>query len=167
MIFACNNNREFMDCKKPKGPPLAFLLAQVGAHAASKFGERLSPLKLTPADAGILRMLGFSAGLSQQELSARLKIHPSRLVAVLDELEHRSLIERMANPDDRRQYALHLTTQGRETLAEIGRLGREHQEALCSALTREEQTQLAELLKKIADEQGLTPGVHPGYSRIK
>ena len=37
--------------------PLAFLLAQVGAHAALRFGERLSHLKLTPPDAGILQML--------------------------------------------------------------------------------------------------------------
>lgn len=156
-----------MEDRKSCGPPLAFLLAQVGAHAASKFGERLSPLKLTPADAGILRMLGFSAGLSQQELSARLRIHPSRLVAVLDELERRSLIERKPNPDDRRQYALHLTKLGQGTLVDIGRIGREHQESLCSSLTKEEQVRLAELLKKIADEQSLTPGVHPGYSRIK
>jgi DNA-binding MarR family transcriptional regulator len=153
--------------RKPKGPPTAFLLAQVGAHAAVKFGERLSLLKLTPPDAGILRMLAFSAGLSQQELSTRLNIHPSRLVAILDELESRGLLERKPNAEDRRQYSLHLTEKGRETMAEIGRIGREHQDALCAALTQTERDHLGELLKKIADEQGLTPGVHPGYSRLK
>jgi hypothetical protein len=34
----------------------AFLLAQVGAHAASKFAERLVELKLVPAHAGIFRI---------------------------------------------------------------------------------------------------------------
>ena len=57
--------------------PLAFLLAQVGAHAAIRFGERISRLNLTPPDAGILRMLGASGGLSQQELSDETR-HPSQ-----------------------------------------------------------------------------------------
>src|SRR5258707_13215210 len=108
--------------------PLAFLLAQVGAHAAMRFGERISRLNLTAPDGGILRMLGASGGLSQQELSTRLGIHPSRLVAILDVLEEQRLVERRSNTDDRRQYALHLTKKGEGTLNEIGRVGREHME---------------------------------------
>src|SRR6201996_8197634 len=68
-----------------KGQP-AFLLTQLGSHAASQFAERLASLDLTPPDAGILRLLRAAAGLSQQELAARLQIHPSRLVAILDNL---------------------------------------------------------------------------------
>src|SRR6202030_263569 len=98
-----------------KGRP-AFLLAQLGAHAASQFAERLGVFELTPADAGILRLLRITAGLSQQELAAKLKIHPSRLVAILDNLEKRGFAERRANPDDRRLYSLHLTQAGGETL---------------------------------------------------
>ena len=76
-----------------KGQP-AFLLAQLGAHAASRFAEKLGALELTPPDAGILRLLRVAAGLSQQELAAKLQIHPSRLVAILDNLEKRGLVER-------------------------------------------------------------------------
>lgn len=148
-------------------PPLAFLLAQVGAHAAMRFGERISSLNLTPPDAGILRMLGAGGGLSQQELSARLGIHPSRLVAILDALEERRLVERRPNPDDRRQYALHLSDKGQGMLREIGRIGREHIESLCASLTAAEREELGELLQKIATEQGLSPGVHPGYRRMR
>src|ERR1700761_8191482 len=91
-----------------KGQP-AFLLTQLGSHAASQFAERLASLDLTPPDAGILRLLRAAAGLSQQELAARLQIHPSRLVAILDNLEKRGVVEGRANPDDRRLYSLHLT----------------------------------------------------------
>jgi DNA-binding MarR family transcriptional regulator len=147
--------------------PLAFLLAQVGAHAAMRFGERISRLNLTPPDTGILRMLGTSGGLSQQELSTRLGIHPSRLVAILDALEERRLVERRPNSDDRRQYALHLTEQGHGMLSETGRIGCEHIESLCASLTAAEREQLGELLQKIATEQGLSPGVHPGYQRMR
>jgi DNA-binding MarR family transcriptional regulator len=147
--------------------PVAFLLAQVGAHAAMRFGERISRLNLTPPDAGILRMLGASGGLSQQELSTRLSIHPSRLVAILDALEEQRLVERRPNTDDRRQYALHLTEKGKGMLSDIGRIGREHIDSLCASLTAVEREQLGELLQKIATAQGLSPGIHPGYRRMR
>src|SRR5271156_6903391 len=116
----------------------AFLLAQLGAHAASQFAERLGVLELTPADAGILRLLRAAAGLSQQELAGRLQIHPSRLVAILDNLEKRGFVERRPNPDDRRLYSVHLTKNGGEMLEKIGRVAREHEDALLSALNSAE-----------------------------
>jgi DNA-binding MarR family transcriptional regulator len=132
-----------------------------------RFGERISRVDLTPPDVGILRMLGASGGFSQQDLATRLGIHPSRLVAMLDALEERRLVERRSSADDRRQYALHLTGKGQEMLGEIGRIGREHAESLCASLTPSEREQLGELLQKIATEQGLSPGVHPGYRRMR
>jgi DNA-binding MarR family transcriptional regulator len=144
----------------------AFLLAQVGAHAASRFGQRLAELKLSPPHAGILRILGSSPAMTQQALAGALRILPSRLVALLDEVEERGLVARRENPEDRRSYALHLTERGRETLQAIGRVSKEHQRSLLGALSADEQTQLAELLQRIADEQGLTRGIHPGYSRL-
>src|ERR1700733_6321125 len=144
----------------------AFLLAQLGAHAASQFAERLGVLELTPPDAGILRLLRMAAGPSQQELAARLQIHPSRLVAILDNLEKRGLVERRANPDDRRLYSLHLTKDGGELLERIGKVAREHQDALLSALSRERRNALTTLLLRVADQQGLVRGVHPGYQRL-
>ena len=151
--------------KKAAGP--AFLLAQVGAHAASKFGERIAAIGLAPSDAGIFRLLAVTQGISQQDLSTKLGIHPSRLVAILDELESRGLLERKPNAEDRRQYALHLTTRGRETFTKIAQIAQQHQEELCSSLTRDEREKLADLLQKIADQQGLTPGVHPGYRHLR
>src|SRR5947209_2261905 len=116
----------------------AFLLAQLGAHAASQFAERLRVLELAPSDAGILRLLSMAAGLSQQDLATKLNIHPSRLVAMLDNLEKRGLAERRANPEDRRLYSLHLTKGGEEALIEIGKVAREHQEKLLIALSKDE-----------------------------
>ena len=144
----------------------AFLLAQLGAHAAAQFAEKLRVLELTPADAGILRRLRVEAGPSQQELAGRLQIHPSRLVAILDNLEKRGLVERRAHERDRRLYAIQLTGNGEEILEKIGKVAREHQEVLLSALSKEERDSLAALLLKIADRQGLVRGVHPGYQQM-
>jgi len=92
----------------PGGPPAAFLLAQVGAHAASQFAVRLAALELVPPHAGILRILGAQPAITQQALAGALAMQPSRLVALVDELEARGLVERRENPDDRRRYELHL-----------------------------------------------------------
>jgi DNA-binding MarR family transcriptional regulator len=146
----------------------AFLIAQVGAHAAAKFAERIEAIGLTPAHAGVLRLLqGGSEGLSQQALGSELRVLPSRLVVLIDELEERGLVERRDHPTDRRSYALYLTDKGQEALKTIGRLAREHQEHLCAALNEKEREQLASLLRRIAEEQGLRPGVHPGFSRLR
>jgi len=145
---------------------LPFLLTQVGSHAAMKFAERLEPLGLSPPHAGILGMLRRSAGMSQQDLAEGLGMHPSRMVTILDELETKGLVERRGNPDDRRVYALHVTPSGEKALREIGRINAEHTEALSASLNASERDQLTRLLSRVAVEQGLRPGVHPGFSRL-
>jgi DNA-binding MarR family transcriptional regulator len=144
---------------------LAFLLAQVGAHAGDQFAERLKPIALTPAQAGVMRIISRSAGLTQQALCLHLSVVPSRLVVLIDELESRELVERRKKPEDRRSHALHLTEKGETLFLKLRRIAQEHQDALCASLSTEERDLLATLLSRIAEEQGLTPGVHPGYQR--
>lgn len=142
---------------------LTFLLAEIGAHAASQFAEKLKVLGLAPPDACILRQLRVAAGLSQKDLSAKLNIHPSSIVAILDVLEKRRLVERRPNPHDRRLYSIQLTRSGEEVLGRTDEVTREHHEALFSALNNDEQETLGALLLKIVDQQGLVRGVHPRY----
>ncbi|GAA2787678.1 MarR family winged helix-turn-helix transcriptional regulator [Saccharopolyspora taberi] len=141
----------------------AFLLAQLGAHAAGRFAERLAGLDLTPAQAGLLRHLAQNPGRSQRELADDLGMLPSRFVPFVDELEERGLIERRKNPRDRRLYALHLTPQGLDLLTALLDVAADHEQQICQALTRAEHQQLSALLRRIADQHELSPGIHPGY----
>ncbi|HEV2134979.1 MAG TPA: MarR family transcriptional regulator [Terracidiphilus sp.] len=145
---------------------VAFLLSQVGGRSAQVFAELLGPLHFVPADAGILRLLDRTPGISQQKLAHRLNMHASRLVAVIDALEERGFVMRETNADDRRIYSLRLTAAGREALAAIGRVARAHEAAMCDGLSEIERAQLNGLLRKIAARQGLVPGVHPGYKTL-
>ncbi|OBJ45793.1 MarR family transcriptional regulator [Mycolicibacterium mucogenicum] len=145
---------------------VAFLLAQLGHHAAQLFAERLVAVKLTPPHAGILRMIATRPGLSQQELSRLLGLLPSRVVAYLDELESRGEVERRRNPTDRRLYALYLTKSGEKLMQTLSEIAREHEQELTSGLTSQQRKTLNELLATLADEQGLTPAVHPGFRQI-
>lgn len=68
------------------------------------------------------------------------------------------------------QLGAHAASQFAEKLGfslnRIGKVAREHQDALLSALSKEERHQLTSLLLRIADQQGLVRGVHPGYRRL-
>jgi DNA-binding MarR family transcriptional regulator len=170
MIWRCYSY-DVRDRSNRAGPPRgarssAFLLAQVGSHAAAKFAERLAPLGLNPPHAGIFGVLSAHGGMSQQALCTMLGILPSRLVVLVDDLEGRGFVERRDSPDDRRSYALHLTERGRQTLEAVGRVAREHDSAVCAALNEKEREQFHSWLARIADQQGLTPGVHPGFKRL-
>jgi DNA-binding MarR family transcriptional regulator len=148
---------------KPRGT--AFLLAQIGAHAATRFAERISELGVIPADVGILRMIATQPGRSQQSLAEELRVVPSRVVALVDNLERKDLVERRRNPTDRRNYALHLTTQGTQVMSRMRALATAHENDICAALDDTQHAQLTELLETIAAQQGLTPRVHPGYQQ--
>ncbi|MEA2214733.1 MAG: hypothetical protein QOK19_294 [Solirubrobacteraceae bacterium] len=154
------------DKQAERGDGVAFLLAQLGAHAAAAFAERVGPLGLTPPEAGILRRLGQVPGQSQRGLADALGMHAPRLVALIDELEERGLVTRARDPEDRRNYAISLTDDGRRTLAELARAARRHELAITSALQPDERALLARMLRRIAEEQDLAPGIHPGYRRL-
>ncbi|MFD0571122.1 MarR family winged helix-turn-helix transcriptional regulator [Kitasatospora gansuensis] len=91
----------------PRGA--AFLLAQIGAHAAALFAERVAELGLTPADVGLLRMIAGRPGRSQRALATDLGVVPSRVVALIDNLETKGLVERRRSTEDRRNHELHLS----------------------------------------------------------
>ena len=141
----------------------AFLLAQIGAHAAGRFAERVAVLGLGPADVGLLRLIAGEPGRSQQSLAAALGVVPSRVVALIDGLERKGLVERRRSTADRRNYELHLTGEAKQVMARMREVGSAHEEDMLSGLDATERAQLAALLGKVAAQQGLTPGVHPGY----
>jgi DNA-binding MarR family transcriptional regulator len=163
MIILCNTT-PMSDSHRGRFIPVAFLVAQVGAGAARQFAKALEPLHFVPADAGILRLLSRSPGVSQQDLAKRLDMHASRLVGVIDALEKRGLVAREPNPQDRRLYALQLTDAGHKALAAIGNAAHAHNEAICSDLSEAEREQLGAMLERIAGQLHLSPGVHPGYA---
>jgi DNA-binding MarR family transcriptional regulator len=144
----------------------AFLIAQLGAHAAQRFAERIAELELAPPQAGMLRIIATTPGQSQQAIANQLGTPPSRLVGLVDGLEERGLIERRRNPDDRRHHALYLTDAGVRFMGRMAAVAGAHDDAICAGLDAAEREQLLGLLRRMAVEQGLTPLVHPGYRTL-
>jgi DNA-binding MarR family transcriptional regulator len=142
---------------------VGFLLSQVGALAAARFAERLADLDLQPGDVGILRLIAVDPGLSQQALARKLGVVPSRVVALIDDLQKKGLVTRERSPKDRRNHELHLTDGGKGVMAQMREIGAAHEDDVVHALTTSERRTLGELLAKIAESHQLAPDVHPGF----
>jgi DNA-binding MarR family transcriptional regulator len=113
-----------------------------------------------------MRKIASDPGISQQALAEHLSVMPSRIVALIDNLEKKRFVERVNSPDDRRMYALRLTSRGQQVMNEIAAIAMEHERDLLGGLDEAERATLAGLCRKIAAQQGLTPGVHPGYRQM-
>jgi len=134
---------------------VAFLLVQLGTHVAGLFGERLKPLGLEPRQAGMLVRLAQNNGRSQQAIAELMGLNPTRMVFLTDELEKLGLVERRRNPADRRSHALHLTEAGTVMLARVRDVTQAHEAAITASLSDSERHQLAAVLRRLAEDQGL------------
>jgi len=143
---------------------LGFLLSQLGFTASRRFHAALAPLGIEPRHFLLLRFVAREEGRSQQALGEMLHIPPSRMVALVDQLEERGLLERRANPTDRRARALHVTDEGRRLMARAMRVAMAHEDSVGVSLSAGEREQLVALLQKLAAEMQLVSGVHPGLA---
>lgn len=139
---------------------VGFTISTAGYAIARRFKAILAPLELEPREFALLRAVAASEGQSQHAVGGRLQIPPSRMVAFVDALEQRGLLERRQNPSDRRSHALHLTGAGHELLARAFALAVAHERDLCAELSPGEREQLLELLQRVGTRLALPPGVH-------
>jgi len=90
------------------------------AHALRKaFDRRAAGLGVTRAQWKVLFKLGRQPGLRQIELADILEIEPITLSRIVDRLEEGGLVERVADPADRRAWRLHVTAGAQPLVAKL------------------------------------------------
>jgi DNA-binding MarR family transcriptional regulator len=141
---------------------LAFLLSQVGIYASRQFAERIAEVDLNPPLFRVLNLVDAAEGKSQQAIGAAIEVPASRMVALVDELEQKGLVERRPDPQDRRVRALYLTRKGRQALARGRKIAGRHEEDLTRGMTTADRERLVALLQKMVDAQAIGKGIHPG-----
>lgn len=139
---------------------VGFMLSSLGHAVAATFSARLAPLGLEPREFALLRSVSSREGASQQATGERLGIPPSRMVALVDALEERGLLERRPSPSDRRAHALYQTPQGKRLLAKATAVAAALEGELTEDLDVEQRTQLMALFDRMAAKLGVPPGVH-------
>jgi DNA-binding MarR family transcriptional regulator len=144
----------------PATASVGFMLSTLGHAISRRFHRALEPLELHPREFAVLRAVKANDGQSQQTLAERLQIPPSRIVAIIDELESRGLVERRPDPSDRRLRTIYVTRRGQTLLDDAFNLVVQHERAISDALTAKERAQLLELLNRIAASLDLPTDVH-------
>jgi DNA-binding MarR family transcriptional regulator len=145
------------------GPLLAscgFLLARLGAESRRRFTRFLAEHELAMHDFSVLLVLGEHGALPQQRLSRMIGIDPRNAVSIIDALETRKLVERRLDPEDRRRYAIALTSTGSRLMERLGESGAHLEADMLQPLSRTEQAALRKLLQKL-----LTAIDHPPTDR--
>ena len=90
------------------------------AHALRKaFDRRAVGLGVTRAQWKVLFRLERRPGLRQIELADMLDIEPITLSRIVDRLEEAGLVERKADPADRRAWRLHVTARARPLVEKL------------------------------------------------
>lgn len=86
---------------------LLVLLHDVARLLRTRFDQRAREHGATRAQWVILARLEQQPGLSQNELASLLEVEPITVARLVDKLQARGLVERRADPNDRRIWRLH------------------------------------------------------------
>jgi DNA-binding MarR family transcriptional regulator len=93
------------------------------AHALRRsFDRRAATLGVTRAQWKALFRLSRTPGLRQVELADQLDVEPITLSRIIDRLEEAGLVERSADPADRRAWRLQVTSKAAPLIEKLRKL---------------------------------------------
>jgi DNA-binding MarR family transcriptional regulator len=126
-----------------------FLLSRLGSLAARSWAELLRGHDLTLSQYVVLVVLDEQGPIGQMRLAQLVAVDPRNVVAVLDTLAARHLIERQVDEADSRRRVVALTRQGRRLVAAVARHAASGRDDFLGALSAAEQRQLNGLLQRL------------------
>jgi DNA-binding MarR family transcriptional regulator len=113
--------------------------------------ETLAPWDITPAHLRALRTLRRHGTMRLSELSDHLHIAPRSTTEVVDALEARDLVQRRADPGDRRATLVEVTEHGAEILAAIRDTRGAEAGRVFGRLAPADRAELARILTQLRD----------------
>lgn len=128
-----------------------FLIRRLQQIHYALFFEECGSENITPVQYGILTAVSVLPGLDQSALGREVGLDRTTTADVVKRLEERGLLERNANPSDKRTRHVTLTTEGRTIVDSLrGRMARA-QERLLEPLRPAERTMLMDLMKILVE----------------
>ncbi len=124
------------------------------------FGLLLEPAHdLTLHQLRVLFHLHYHGDRTMGQIAAKLQVSDPTATGVIDRLVERELVERAADPDDRRRVLVRLTASGREQVLGMRSAGAETVSAVFGNLSSTQREALLSALEPV--EALLTPPSHP------
>ncbi len=130
-------------------------LGILGVQVTELARQRLEPLGLTPKQVGLLACVDSGANTSQREIASGMRVAPSLVVTLVDQLEGLKAVTRIRRPGDRRVQEISLTETGRKLLSEALFVVRELDEDLTAHLADGDRRALERALEAVENGRWL------------
>jgi DNA-binding MarR family transcriptional regulator len=124
---------------------LGYLLKHVQLRFAQLTSAELAPLGISPREWATLSCLNDERA-SQREVAELLGVDRTTMVALVDELQAKGLVERRPQPEDRRKNIVTLTRNGRDLMRRGGRLIDSCEQRFLAPLSKSDAAQLKKIL---------------------
>ncbi len=125
------------------------LLAQVSRLMRRSFDERARCIGVTRPQWQVLSLLKIHAGSNQGALAELLEVEPITLGRMIDRLQESELVERRADPTDRRAWRIFLTDKGEGLLDQLRPFGRETLALALEGVAPEDRDQFMATLARV------------------
>ena len=116
----------------------------------TRMQNKLAQVGLYRGQPPILGLLSKYDGMSQKDMAAALNLSPATMTVTLKRMEKAGLIVREMDPHDQRILRVHLSEQGKEMCQKGEEQCAVVSEELLAGFSEEEQEQLGEYLRRIA-----------------
>lgn len=128
---------------------LGYLISRTAAHIRLQTATLFEPLGIIPPQYLILATLDSEGPQTQKALGQRLKIDPTTMVSLIDDLEQKKLVSREKNLKDRRAYLVTLTASGKTLYEGSDKQLDLLEDELLAALSKSERETLRRLLTRL------------------
>lgn len=125
---------------------VGFLMHEVARLMRAEFMRQVEHLGLTQAQWRLLGNLARSEGIRQAQLAEILEIRPITLTRLVDRLQAAGLVERRADPDDRRAQQLFLTDAAEPLMRKLWAQAAKVREKAMAGLSAQQREQLIDSL---------------------
>jgi DNA-binding MarR family transcriptional regulator len=125
---------------------LGFLIHDIGRMLRADFAARAVDLRLTQTQWRAIAYLSRMEGCRQNELAEVIEVRPITICRLLDRLAALDLIERRADPGDRRASRLFLTARARAKVERLRAIGDGVSKRAMTGLSAGDRERLLDLL---------------------
>ncbi len=127
---------------------VGYLLRLAQLRVWEDFYGRMGETGVSPALFSALMLVRSNPGIQQSRLGEALGVARSGAMTMTDRLERLGLVERRADPHERRAYGLFLTSDGERRMAELVARVQQHDMLINQVLSPDEHRTLMQLLHK-------------------
>jgi DNA-binding MarR family transcriptional regulator len=125
-------------------------------HAQLRFFElgtvALAPLGINGREAAVLRAIDAGRPVSQGEIARTMNVDRTTMVALIDDLQLKGLVQRRQDLDDRRKNVVELTDAGRSIVQRAAEAVKRAERDFLAPLSSAETAQFKKILRALLED---------------